>query len=641
MLAREYEGGPYIKDEKGNYQLDKEYADRVYYASQIGPELVRKGLATESNGKFNVTGKKEDVDEAIKNYCIQAVFEAKFTQHFPMSVIKNTNSKLTLSKEEKAAVEDALDSVPVTEFETVAKYWGTAATILEKFKADAKTDYFKQSDKLVPTISGITTRTESKEFNGKTLDEKYDVLRITINGIDPKAIYNFGFTVAPMYYYSSTDWREKNYIAEFDAEKGEFGLEFGNSDFMNEVINSPDKIKLPVGAGPYKASSVDGKPGTKDTFFKNNMVYYERNDFFYTTGKQIENAKIKYVRYKVVESDQIVNALSNGDIDFGDPSAKKSNQDLLDNKGLETVAINTNGYGYVGINPRFVPEVNVRRAIMKAMFAKQIINDYYKGGFGEELFRPMSLESWAYPKDATTYTSRTLNGIGTPGVSYAYDATGYEIEKLLIGAGYTKNTSTGKYSKNIPGFGVDKLDYKFTIAGGSTDHPAYKMFLEAAALLNEVGFDVKVVTSQQALSDLSAGKLAVWAAAWSSTIDPDMFQVYHMDSQASSVKNWGYSQILGQTNAAAWGDEYDLVVELSGIIDAARAINDNKPDGARARLYHEALDVIMELAVEFPIYQRKDLFAYQSNLLDPSTLPTKVTPFSGLLARIWEIDYIK
>lgn len=641
LLAREYEGGPYIKDEKGNYQLDKEYADRVYYASQIGPELVRKGLATESNGKFNVTGKKEDVDEAIKNYCIQAVFEAKFTQHFPMSVIKNTNSKLTLSKEEKAAVEDALDSVPVTEFETVAKYWGTAATILEKFKADAKTDYFKQSDKLVPTISGITTRTESKEFNGKTLDEKYDVLRITINGIDPKAIYNFGFTVAPMYYYSSTDWRGKNYIAAFDAEKGEFGLEFGNSDFMNEVINSPDKIKLPMGAGAYMASGVNGGVGTKDTFFNNNMVYYARNEFFYTTGKQIENAKIKYVRYKVVESDQIVNALSNGDIDFGDPSAKKSNQDLLDNKGLETVAINTNGYGYVGINPRFVPEVNVRRAIIKAFDAPSIIDDYYNGNFGSVLLRPMSLESWAYPKAATTYVSRSSRGIGTPGVYYDYDNSDTDIVDLLEDAGYEQNPNTGKYSKNIPGFGVDKLDYKFTIAGGSTDHPAYKMFLAAAEKLNRIGFDVKVVTSQQALSDLSAGKLAVWAAAWSSTIDPDMFQVYHMDSQASSVKNWGYSQILGQTNAAAWGDEYDLVVELSEIIDAARAINDNKPDGARARLYHEALDVIMELAVEFPIYQRKDLFAYQSNLLDPSTLPTKVTPFSGLLARIWEIDYIK
>ena len=111
-----------------------------------------------------------------------------------------------------------------------------------------------------------------------------------------------------------------------------------------------------------------------------------------------------------------------------------------------------------------------------------------------------------------------------------------------------------------------------------------------------------------------------------------------MDSQASSVKNWGYSQILGKTNPAAWGDEYDLVVELSGIIDEARSSNE---EDYRKQKYSTALDLIMELAVEFPIYQRKDLFAYQSNLLDPSTLPTKVTPFSGLLARIWEIDYIK
>ncbi len=81
-----------------------------------------------------------------------------------------------------------------------------------------------------------------------------------------------------------------------------------------------------------------------------------------------------------------------------------------------------------------------------------------------------------------------------------------------------------------------------------------------------------------------------------------------------------------------------MVVELSGIIDEARSSNE---EDYRKQKYSTALDLIMELAVEFPIYQRKDLFAYQSNLLDPSTLPTKVTPFSGLLARIWEIDYIK
>lgn len=165
------------------------------------------------------------------------------------------------------------------------------------------------------------------------------------------------------------------------------------------------------------------------------------------------------------------------------------------------------------------------------------------------------------------------------------------------------------------------------------------MFLDAAALLNAHGFDVKVVTSQQALSDLSSGKLAVWAAAWSSTIDPDMFQVYHMDSQASSTKNWGYAQILGGTSAAAWGDELPIVQQLSEVIDQARQVNG---EAQRKPLYYTALDWVMELAVEFPSYQRRDLTAYQGKMLDPKTLPSEddITSYSGLLARIWEINYI-
>ena len=102
------------------------------------------------------------------------------------------------------------------------------------------------------------------------------------------------------------------------------------------------------------------------------------------------------------------------------------------------------------------------------------------------------------------------------------------------------------------GFGVDRLggqNYRMTIAGGSTDHPAYAMFLKAAEILNSAGMEVKVVTSQTALSDLSSGKLAIWAAAWSSTIDPDMYQIYHMDSQASSTSNWGYKQIKAGKNS--------------------------------------------------------------------------------------------
>ncbi len=48
---------------------------------------------------------------------------------------------------------------------------------------------------------------------------------------------------------------------------------------------------------------------------------------------------------------------------------------------------------------------------------------------------------------------------------------------MLKAAGYEK--VNGVYQKQIEGFGLDRLsgaNYRLTIAGGSTDHPAYAMF---------------------------------------------------------------------------------------------------------------------------------------------------------------------
>ena len=464
-------------------------------------------------------------------------------------------------------------------------------------------------------------------FNSKDLGAEHDVLSIKINDVDPKAIYNFSFTVAPMHYYSGT-WRRKDYVAAFNGTT-EFGLEFGEIQFMNEVINASNKVGLPVGAGTYKASNASGSGEvTSDTFFNNNMVYYERNPYFETLGSGISNAKIKYVRYKVVESDQIINALTNGDIDFGEPSATQPNIQAVNNAGLGHVEIATSGYGYVGLNPRFVPNINVRRAIIKAMNTSLITQNYYQGGLAEIIYRPMSKTNWAYPKDATIYKQDD--------VTYAYDSTGQEIKQLVEDAGYVFNGTC--YEKNIDGFGVDTLNYKLTIAGGSTDHPAYSMFLNAARILNSVGFDVKVVTSQTALSDLSAGKLAIWAAAWSSTIDPDMYQVYHMDSQASSTSNWGYKQIKAGKNTEAYAEEYRIITELSDLIDQGRSTtNQNERKG----IYAQALDKVMEFAVEMPTYQRNDMSAYNKNVLDEGTMTpaSERSPYNGLISRIWELNY--
>lgn len=582
--------GRKYKDANGNYKLDKAAADE-FYNDSILPYVEASSLS------------KED---AIREYCISSVFTAYFKT--------TADGQLDITK------------TSASNFETIIKYWQTASTVLDQFTAEAKSDYFKDNTKVVPNITGITTH-KVTNFNSKDLGEEHDVLSIKINDVDPKAIYNFSFTVAPMHYYSGT-WRGKDYVAAFNGTT-EFGLEFGEIQFMNEVINASNKVGLPVGAGTYKASTASGSGEvTSDTFFNNNMVYYERNTYFETLGSGISNAKIKYVRYKVVESDQIINALTNGDIDFGEPSATQPNIQAVGNAGLGHVEIATSGYGYVGLNPRFVPNINVRRAIIKAMNTSLITQNYYQGGLAEIIYRPMSKTNWAYPKDATIYKQDDI--------TYAYDSTGQEIKQLVEDAGYVFNGTC--YEKNIDGFGVDTLNYKLTIAGGSTDHPAYSMFLNAARILNSVGFDVKVVTSQTALSDLSAGKLAIWAAAWSSTIDPDMYQVYHMDSQASSTSNWGYKQIKAGKNTEAYAEEYQIITELSDLIDQGRSTtNQNERKG----IYAQALDKVMEFAVEMPTYQRNDMSAYNKNVLDEGTMTpaSERSPYNGLLSRIWELNY--
>ena len=60
----------------------------------------------------------------------------------------------------------------------------------------------------------------------------------------------------------------------------------------------------------------------------------------------------------------------------------------------------------------------------------------------------------------------------------------------------------------------------------------------------------------------------------------------------------------------------------------------------RTQLYADALDLVMELAVELPTYQRSDLFAYNTNIIDVSTLtpPSELTPYNGPMARIWEVS---
>ena len=50
----------------------------------------------------------------------------------------------------------------------------------------------------------------------------------------------------------------------------------------------------------------------------------------------------------------------------------------------------------------------------------------------------------------------------------------------------------------------------------------------------------------------------------------------------------------------------------------------------------------MELAVEMPTYQRKDMSAFNAKVIKESSLTPEAerSPYNGLLSRIWEVEYV-
>ncbi len=460
------------------------------------------------------------------------------------------------------------------------------------------------------TVNGTTYATPALNAQGAVTDGGHEVLEITIDKVDPKAIWNFAFTVAPMYYYSSAEE-----IAKFDYVSN-FGVKFGSVEFMDKVVKNPDKIGIPVGAGAYKATTREEDSNNTDPgkFKENNVVYFERNEHF------MFDVKIRFVNYQVVSTNLMLEALYNGDVHFVEPACKQDNINSIASRaedGFASVAIRTNGYGYIGINAEKVPSLAVRQAIMHAINTQYAV-EYYTG-YSDYIHRPMTRASWAYPEETDA-----------AGQYYFFDSTGAKSEQLVQEAGYTKN-SKGIYQK-----GNDVLKYTFTIAGDTTDHPAYQSLKAAAEILNQHGFDITVKTDINALKKLNNGDLTVWAAAWGSGVDPDMYQTYHMDSTAGSTANWGYRAI--KANAGdKYATELALVKELSDIIDRAR---ETLNISVRTQLYAQALDLVMDLAVELPTYQRSDLYAYNTNIIDVTTMTpaSELTPYNGPLSRLWEVS---
>ena len=624
-----------------NLLADYDYALKLFREELESDYLSAQESYTDEPYKSH----EEFKDEVFCFMYTEGYVEVDYAEGADGKVDRTTIEKLTPAypttiTDKAAAIEYIYNDKIARELDIILRYWATGTTLLNEYTAKAKEVILHENiaddgSLAVESITGIVSLGHTDAagstitINGNsytvasghnadgtvTNTAEHDVLQITINGVDPKAIWNFAVTVAPQHYYGEGS------SVGVDIANNKFGVEFASYGFMTDIVQSTRNIKLPMGAGSYKVTnSQNGDAPSESEFYANNVVYFKANENFHTVGTGIENAKIEKVRYQVVSSANAIAALENGNVHYITPSLTTDNYEKLEklaSKGMVTLTEDQLGYGYVGINSSKVTDIHLRKAIMCAMNTSLAL-DYYRAGTASQIYWPMSKVSWAYPDGADA----TDNGFDYPQIgSWSADVATTNIEKYMQEAGVSAGDS--------------ELKVTFTIAGSSLqDHPTYKVFRDAAALLNGLGWEVEVVCDTQALTKINTGSLEVWAAAWSSALDPDMYQVYHKDSSATSTLAWGYNYL--KTSGSA--EETALLNELSDLIDDARSTNDK---GERSDLYQQAMEKILDLAIELPVYQRSVLYAFNANVISADSLPaeSEMNPYSSPLDRIWEVEF--
>mgnify|MGYP000599218895 CR=1 FL=1 len=460
---------------------------------------------------------------------------------------------------------------------------------------------------------GISTGDSAPNISGIERTGDYS-MRITTTKVDATMIYQLQLPIAPMHYYGDESL--------YDYENNSFGFTKGDLSIVKE------KTSTPMGAGPYQFKE-----------YTNGVVYYESYDGYYLGAP-----KIKYFNYMETSEANMITGIQAGTLDIAEPSYSTdvANQvtdinggdDSLDGPVITTRMYDFLGYGYVGINPNNVkvgddPASEASRNLRKALgtiisvYRDEGIDSYY-GETASVINYPISNTSWAAPQVTDdgyqVAYSVDVNGepIYTDGMSTddKYAAAKTAALGYLEAAGYT--VENGKVTAAPEGA---KLRYQVDIGGnGNGDHPTFLILKNAAAAFAEIGMELyvnDVANANDLYAKYQEGQSDFWAAAWGAATDPDMYQLYHSN---------------GTTNYYQIADP-----DLDLLIEDGRASTDQT---YRKEIYKEAMEIIMDWAVEIPIYQRSEAYLFNTQVVDISTLPTDLTPYWGPLAEVHTLSLV-
>lgn len=462
----------------------------------------------------------------------------------------------------------------------------------------------------VPNIAGL--RKGTKTIDGET----FETVSVILTEQNPKAILSLGVTVAPQHYY----------LAGYTPTAGavvNYGVEWNNPLFMAhlETFNG-----APMGAGSHKFVGVDAGDGT---------VYFERNDNFYTMGgTNVYNSNIDKIAMKVVTGGAEYSALEAGDVHYATVSAEASvMEDVALNDDLIAVLVDNLGYGYILVNPQVYSNINFRIALTTVFDLTKVL-DYYPSGLADIIYRSQSQVSWAYPENAQAI--------------YPFDETLEDAIAYFTAAGMTFTEGV------VTDFGGNKGSVEdpiiFTLPSDASAHPAGGVFLRAQELLATIGITAQIINDSNLIANIKLSPVGVYALAWQSSADPDLYQVYHYMSQAESVISNGIVWLHANGNDDELGtievvkldgttvtmNQHEALVYLAELIE--EGVKYMLPE-ERKPVYDVALTILAQLNIEIPTYQRKNLFVYDGRVIDQTTLSTTVTPYWGPLAEIWKVSF--
>ena len=504
-----------------------------------------------------------------------------------------------------------------TEGATAADFWAAIEANFDSVVEAAETesagssiwdlmDDFADYDKLVATGDDVPS------IKGIIRTGDYS-LTVHMTSYDATAIYNMGFIIAPLHHYGD--------VSKYDYDNNKFGFDKG------DLSGVKAKTSEPLGCGPYIFKS-----------YENGVVTMEANPTYF-----LGEPKIKTILFKEGEDADYVPGIVTGTYDLAVPSISEetlnaitdanSNGELTGDT-LTTILVDYRGYGYLGINADLVniagdPGSEESKALRKgfmtvlAVYRDTVINSYY-GDRAAVIQYPISNTSWAAPQPADE-GYRAAYSVDADGNDIfdssmndeqKYDAALKAAVTFFEKAGYTFDAD-GKVVSAPAGA---PESFEILIPGnGKQDHPTYGVATAASKALETIGIKLTVndVGSSVWNNALEGNTAQMWVAAWNSTADPDMYQVYHSTNAHGKGTNSNHYQV----------DDPDL----DALIIDGRTSADTE---YRKSVYKQAMEIIMDWGVELPVYQRKDCTVASTIRVDCDTLPKDMTPYWGWKAEL-------